>query len=75
MPCDPPEPIRRFLTVDRAQHFIRLLGWSSGDVADTEGTWQVICMRDGETIIARAKSQRAAWNLALELVGKVQRGG
>jgi hypothetical protein len=61
------------LTVDRAQHFIHLLGWSSGDVADTDGTWQVTCRRDDETIIARAESQRAAWNLALEQVGKVQR--
>ncbi len=71
----PSEPIRRFLTVDRAQHFIRLLGWSSGDVADTDGTWLVACRRDDETIIARAKSQRVAWNLALQQVGKVQRGG
>jgi hypothetical protein len=75
MPDDPLGPRTRLLTVDRAQHFIRLLGWSSGDVADTEGTWMVTCIRDGETIIARAKSQRAAWNLALQQVGKVQRGG
>jgi hypothetical protein len=74
MPDQPP-PRHRFLSVDRAQHFIRLLGWSSGDMADTEGTWQVTCRRVEETIIARAKSQRAAWNLALEQVGKVQRGG
>jgi hypothetical protein len=64
---------RRVLTVDRAQQFIRLLGWSSGDVADTDRTWQVTCRRDEETIIARADSQTAAWNLALEQVGKVQR--
>jgi hypothetical protein len=50
----------RWLTVDRAQHFIRLLGWSSGDVRDADGTWLVTCFRDVERIIARAKSQRAA---------------
>ena len=61
------------LTVDRAQHFIRLLGWSSGDARDTDGTWLVTCFRDNETIIACAKSQTAAWNLALEQAGKVQR--
>jgi hypothetical protein len=54
----------QFLTADRAQHFVRLLAWSSGDVADTDGTWQVTCRCDDETIIARAKPQRAAWNLA-----------
>jgi hypothetical protein len=73
MPCDLQEPIRRFLTVDRAQHFIRLLGWNSGDAADTEGTWQVTCRGGDETIIARAKSQRTAWNMALQQVGKLLR--
>ena len=70
-----PDEHIRLLTVDRAQHFIHLLGWSSGDVRDVEGTWLVTCMRDGEKFIARAQSQRMAWNLALEQVGKVQRGG
>jgi hypothetical protein len=37
--ADEPSPHRQFLTVDRAHHFIRLLGWSSSDVADTDGTW------------------------------------
>jgi hypothetical protein len=43
--------------VDRALHFMRLLGWSFGDVSDNRGRWTVFAHRDEEGIVVRVGGQ------------------
>lgn len=59
--------------IDRAQKLLAILGWSSGDVCDTSGTWTVYCYRDNDRIIVRASEQAKAWDEALRQAGIVQR--
>lgn len=65
--------------VDRAHHFLHLLGWSCGDscfrVSGKPPVWTVYAHRDTQRILTRAETQAAAWDEALRQAAVVQRDG
>ena len=66
-------------TPDKCHRLLHMMGFSVGEVAfdlpDGRREWQVDASRDGQTVLAKALTQQAAWESVTRMVGRLIRRG